>query len=266
MVTDALDRRLGVRRLTARSVVASTLLGTDPPELPTRSLVGTAELFGIAPGTARVALSRMVAAGELVATGDGYRLVGPALLARQIRQVRSRRGTAAPWDGTWHTLVVTAYTRPAAERVELRATLTAARFGELREGVWLRPANLVDELPPAPGCTGLRSRPDDPAGVARTLWDLTGWTTRAAVLLEEIARLQPLLDRGDPTALRDGFVVSAAALRHFQADPLLPTDLLPRDWPGPVLRKDYDRFDRAFRHTLDDWQRTVHPRRPVPSR
>ena len=47
-----LDRRIGARRLTARSVVASTLLGSDPPELPTRSLVGTAALFGIAPGTA----------------------------------------------------------------------------------------------------------------------------------------------------------------------------------------------------------------------
>ena len=36
------------RRLTARSAIASTLLGVSPPELPTRSLVATVELLGIA--------------------------------------------------------------------------------------------------------------------------------------------------------------------------------------------------------------------------
>ncbi|HKY75862.1 MAG TPA: PaaX domain-containing protein, C- domain protein, partial [Acidimicrobiia bacterium] len=62
--------------LTARSVLASVLLGTEPPWLPTRLLVRTAELFGIADGTARVALSRMASAGEAVPEGGGYRLVG----------------------------------------------------------------------------------------------------------------------------------------------------------------------------------------------
>ncbi|HJR38673.1 MAG TPA: PaaX domain-containing protein, C- domain protein, partial [Nocardioidaceae bacterium] len=62
--------------LTARSVLASVLLGTEPPWLPTRLLVRTAELFGIADGTARVALSRMLSAGEAVAEDGGYRLIG----------------------------------------------------------------------------------------------------------------------------------------------------------------------------------------------
>ena len=259
-MTSELDRRLGTRRLTARSVVASTLLGADPPELPTRSLVGTAELFGIAPGTARVAMSRMVAAGELVATGDGYRLVGPALLARQERQARSRRGASGPWDGTWHPPGAPANTRRAANRGGLRTTRAAAGSGELREGVWLRPANLADDPPAAPGCTRLRSEPHDPIALARSLWDLAGWTTRAQVLSREIGRLQPQLDAAEPGALRDGFVVSAATLRHFQADPLLPAGLLDADWPGPALRHAYDRFDRAFRTTLATWQRAAHPR------
>ena len=80
------------RRLTARSVLVSTLLGVSPPELPTRSLIGTAELLGVAAGTARVALSRMVAAGEAEATDGGYRLTSPTLLARQARQSLSRSG------------------------------------------------------------------------------------------------------------------------------------------------------------------------------
>lgn len=253
-----LDRRIGARRLTARSVVASTLLGTDPPELPTRSLVGTAALFGIAPGTARVAMSRMVAAGELVATGEGYRLVSPALLARQARQTRSRRGATGPWDGSWRMVVVTAEARSAPDRAELRATLAASRFGELREGVWLRPDNLADAPPPTPECTILRAEPEHPADLARRLWDLPAWAQLARILTEEVERLLGPLEAGDATALRDGFVVSAAVLRHVQADPLLPAELLDPTWPGPTLRSRYDRFDRAFRTTLATWQRTTH--------
>jgi phenylacetic acid degradation operon negative regulatory protein len=51
--------------------------------------------------------------------------------------------------------------------------------------------------------------------------------------------------------------VSAAVLRHFQADPLLPEELLPREWPGTALRAEYDRFDDAYRAVLRDWFRRL---------
>ena len=51
--------------LTARSVLASALLGMDPPELPVSQLVRLTGLFGISENRARVALSRMVAAARL---------------------------------------------------------------------------------------------------------------------------------------------------------------------------------------------------------
>jgi phenylacetic acid degradation operon negative regulatory protein len=47
--------------VTARSVLASALLGMDPPELPVAQLVRLTGLFGISENRARVALSRMVA-------------------------------------------------------------------------------------------------------------------------------------------------------------------------------------------------------------
>lgn len=61
------------------------------------------------------------------------------------------------------------------------------------------------------------------------------------------------LEAGDPGALADGFVTSAAVLRSLQADPLLPRDLLPTDWPGDALRGDYDRYDAAYRSVLRAW-------------
>jgi phenylacetic acid degradation operon negative regulatory protein len=252
--------RAPVRRLTARSVIASTLLGVSPPELPTRSLVATAELLGIAPGTARVAMSRMVAAGELSAAGDGYRLTGP-LLDRQTRQALSRRGPSAAWDGSWTTAVVTLDGRPATERADLRAAMAALRHAELREGVWLRPDNLpTGSLPDAEAvvaaqCTLLDGRPREPAALAARLWDLAGWSRHAGALLADVDRLGRRLDDGDPAALAEGFVVSAAVLRHLQADPLLPAELLPPSWPGPTLRAAHAAYDRSFKAVLRAWQR-----------
>lgn len=249
------------RRLTARSVVASTLLGVSPPELPTRSLVATAELLGVAPGTARVAMSRMVAAGELEQTVDGYRLVGRPLLARQSRQALSRHGPPEGWDGNWRMLVVTVEGRPPAERSELRAALAGLRYGELREGVWLRPDNLpVGMLPEAEAlvaarCTPFASRPDDDVALAGQLWDLGRWSTRAAQLDGALDRLGPRLEAGDHTALAEGFVVSAAVLRHLQADPLLPPALTPGGWPGRRLRSSHEAYDTAFKSALATWLR-----------
>jgi phenylacetic acid degradation operon negative regulatory protein len=68
-----------------------------------------------------------------------------------------------------------------------------------------------------------------------------------------MAALLGRLDSGDPDALAPGFVVSAAVLRHFQADPLLPMELSGRSWPGPRLRRDYDHFDAAYRRLLRGW-------------
>ena len=69
------------RALTARSVIASTLLGVDPPRLPTLALVRSGELFGLSEGATRTALSRMAAAGEVEADGTGYRLAVEAALS-----------------------------------------------------------------------------------------------------------------------------------------------------------------------------------------
>ena len=78
-------------------MLASTLLGAEPPELPVGHLVHVAGLFGINENRARVALSRMVASGEVTTSGDGrYRLAGH-LLQRQARQTVSRAGRTARW-------------------------------------------------------------------------------------------------------------------------------------------------------------------------
>jgi phenylacetic acid degradation operon negative regulatory protein len=247
-------------KLSARSVILSTLLGTDPPELPVAALVAVTDLFGLGEGTVRTSLSRMTARAEITTSGDGrYRLAG-ALLARQSRQSASRQAERLEWPGGWRQLVVTADNRDAASRAALRRAATELRLAEQREGVWLRPDNLPADrghaaraVVDAQGVWATLWPDRDSGELAAALWDLDGWSHRATELRREMAALLGRLDDGDTGALAPGFVVSAAVLRHFQADPLLPVELLGRSWPGGRLRVDYDRFDGAYRRLLHTW-------------
>jgi phenylacetic acid degradation operon negative regulatory protein len=239
------------RRLTARSVLASTLLGAEPPELPVAHLVELASLFGINANRARVALSRMVASGEVTTDGAGrYRLSGH-LLDRQRRQTASRSGRTRQWRGDWLVVVITTSGSTAEVRKHRRRALTFARLAELRDGVWLRPDNLDVELPAGlgPDTTRLSGRPDDPDEVVKRLWPTTAWAERAEHLCGQLAAHPPR----DWIDLEPGFVLSASVLRHFQADPLLPPELLPADWPGTRLRAVYDQWDARYRQVLSDW-------------
>lgn len=222
-----------LRPLSARSLVLSLLLGSHPAEVPVRALVPVAELHGVSSATLRVALSRMVSAGDLVRTDATYRL-SDRLLARQERQDRELTPAPTSWNGSWHQVVVTATGRDAVRRHDLRRELLDARHAELREGVWLRPDNLApSEWSPATCADTVMftARPDDdPAALAARLWDLTGWSAQGTALAAALA------EAAEPARR---LTVAAAVVRHLRTDPQLPTSLLPEDWPGDQLRKLY---------------------------
>jgi phenylacetic acid degradation operon negative regulatory protein len=221
-------------KMTARSVVLSVLLGAHPAWASAAELVRLTGDFGIKEPTLRVALTRMVSAGDLVRSADGYRL-SDRLLARQRRQDEAISLRVKPWRGYWITLIVTSVGTDARTRATLRTTLHAKRFGELREGVWMRPDNLPLDLDAE--VRGrvriLRARDDAPAELAGRLWDLPGWSRTGHGLLGEMAAASDIPGR---------FVVAAAMVRHLLSDPMLPTELLPANWPGAQLRAAYHDF------------------------
>jgi phenylacetic acid degradation operon negative regulatory protein len=235
------------RPLSARSIALSTLIGSEPPVLPVAALVALGELFGIAPGTMRTALSRMVAAGELEAEDGRYRLVG-RLLRRRAAQEAGRRPPSRAWDGRWHWVIVQGEGRSVARRREFRAVMVDSRFGELRPEVWLRPANLApphdagDDVLVATG----HLQAGDPDVLARRLWDLDTWSTTARSLIAELEAAPGRLRAGSDEEIPANFVLSAAVLRHLRRDPLLPPELLPPGWPGAELRAHHEGFDDVF--------------------
>jgi phenylacetic acid degradation operon negative regulatory protein len=224
-----------VSRMAARSVVLSVLLGAHPAWASAAELIRLTADFDIKEATLRVALTRMVGAADLVRSADGYRL-SDRLLARQRRQDDALAPQLRSWDGTWTTLVITSVGIDARSRAALRKMLQDSRFGELREGVWLRPDNLRLDLN-----DGIRSRvrvlhgrDDAPAELAGQLWDLTGWADTARRLLDEMT--------ANAADIPARFAIAAAMVRHLLTDPVLPGELLPAGWPGDRLRLSYNEF------------------------
>jgi phenylacetic acid degradation operon negative regulatory protein len=221
-------------RMTARSVVLSVLLGAHPAWANAAELIRLTSDFGIKETTLRVALTRMVSAGDLIRSADGYRL-SQRLLARQRRQDDAMRPRVRPWRGYWTTVIVTSVGTDARTRADLRIMLYDKRLGELREGVWMRPDNLDVELDPEVSARVriLEARDGVPAELAGRLWDLPAWARTGRRLLDEMATAADLPAR---------FVVAAAMVRHLLTDPVLPPELLPADWPGEQLRTAYNDF------------------------
>jgi phenylacetic acid degradation operon negative regulatory protein len=232
--------------MTARSVVLSVLLGAHPAWATASELIRLTADFGIKETTLRVALTRMVGAGDLIRSADGYRL-SDRLLARQRRQDEAIRPRTRPWRGDWLVLIITSVGTDARTRAAQRASMYRKRFGELREGVWMRPDNLDLDLEPdvADRVRVLKARDDAPEQLAEQLWDLPEWATAGHRLLDEMAEARDIPGR---------FVVAAAIVRHLLTDPMLPAELLPDDWPGARLRTVYHHFGTELLERRDTTQ------------
>ena len=230
---------IGDRPLSARSVLATALLGADQPHLTVGELVAIASLFGISDGAARTCLWRMVAKGELASDDGTYALAGGLLERRQRVDEASRIDDQAtpPW-------------------LALRKAATALHLAELREGVWIRPDNLDRQRLPTMravldrqcvhfhnAATGI------PADTVRSLFSLDDWATDARRLTLAVRdELDAEAVAADDFTYRFG--LSVAVVRHLQLDPLLPAELIPQEWPGQDLRSAYRRFDEVFKQRL----------------
>ena len=254
------------RPLSPRSVIASLLLGMHPPRLRGALLVRWCAHLGIAQGTTRVALSRMVDAGELIAVDGRYELAGP-LRTRQAGQDWSLAPVLLPWDGTWTLWIVHPGRRPAPRRAELRHAASAGRLVELRDGAWGRPDNLPREATSSAATAILeaqasrwtaRPTPRDEPDVVE-LFGLAATADRMVRLLAQLGPLTAELRAGDLSRLGPGFALGAATLQQIRRDPLLPASLAGDGWPGAALRSAYGGYQRAFSEAVRAWFTTASP-------
>ena len=273
------------RPLSPRSVIASLLLGMHPPRIRGALLVRWCQHLGIPEGTTRVALTRMVEAGELTReTGSGalpepasarYELAGP-LRARQAGQDWALAPVLRAWGGEWVLWIVAPGRRDAGARADLRRAAHGARLVELRDGVWARPHNLPPEATPAGAASVLAAQAhawiatptsDERPDVGR-LFDLPAAEARSLHLLDTLEQLTTGLEAGELSLLGPAFASGAAALQQIRRDPLLPPELSGAGWPGNALRSAYARYQAAFAAAVTEWFNGQNEREtpPLPDR
>jgi phenylacetic acid degradation operon negative regulatory protein len=230
--------------------------------MPGARLVQWCGAFGIAEGTARVALSRMVDRGELVASAGTYELAG-SVRGRQRTQDWSLTPALTDWDGGWRLATVRPAARDATDRAALRDAFRRLRYSESREGCWVRPDNLPRASGPAAAwkvaeaqCDWWRATPDqDAVALAAHLFEPATWAKRARALRDHLDAATRSLARPEAAGLAHAFEVGAAALAHVRADPLLPPALCAQPWPGRALRDAYAQYQRSFGRAVREWFR-----------
>ena len=231
-------------------------------------LIGLLSGLGLSETAARSLLLRMRREGLLASEPDGrrarYRLT-PAVDAAQARLERQLRGGRPEWTGAFNGILYEVPERRREFRDRLRRTAQLLGYATLRPGLLIattdRWEDLLNLLPPRPpGTQLLRTRlalgPEDTARVAAELWDLHALSARyGAVLARAEERIEHA--RATPPALEARLSSFAAAVlpvyETSAADPDLPAELLPPDWPGDQVGATLNRAHRVFAPLLDEY-------------
>jgi phenylacetic acid degradation operon negative regulatory protein len=230
--------------------------------VPSAALVELVSDFGVSPGGARSALSRLAQRSLIEPTRTGrqtsYRLTSDARrsLRRGGRKVARFGSAELSWDGLW-TVVAFSVPEHAREiRPQLRQRLRILGFAPLYDGVWISPRGSADDTWAALrqlgvlSATVLRAR-HIPAGeggrAPLEAWDLTGVRQGYDEFIERFAGVHELFQRGNITAqaaLNTRTEIMDIWRAFPSSDPQLPDELLPPSWPRRRARD-------LFAHTYD---------------
>jgi phenylacetic acid degradation operon negative regulatory protein len=245
----------------ARSFALDLLSTLRRGSMPVRALVEAAELFGIADGSARVALTRLLAEGLVERDERGAYRLGAAAepVRRRVAAWRDLASQLRGWSGAWIAVLDASPPARLARRRSERA-LELLGFRGLGRGLRLRPDNLAGGLPRlrgqlaelglAPGAMVCELRELDALSEARarSLWDAQALVAGYRRHVREIeASARRLRTRAAEQAMVESFRVGGAALRTLTKDPLLPEPIVPareRDALIAAMR-DYDALGRA---------------------
>ncbi|MFJ2171506.1 PaaX family transcriptional regulator C-terminal domain-containing protein [Streptomyces sp. NPDC087851] len=259
---------------TPRSLIV-TLYGAygrapDDAPLPVAELIRLLEAVGVDAPSARSAVSRLKRRGLLVPERTAAGAAGYVLSdeARQLLDDGDRRIYARPAPLLADGWVLAVFTVPEAERHKrhlLRSRLGRLGFGTAAPGVWIAPARLHEETrhtlerlqlsPYVDLFSGRHLGFEATAEAVARWWDLPAIAGRHE---EFLAAHEPVLRRwenGTPGAAEDAprdayrdYLLALDSWRRLPyADPGLPAELLPEDWPGERSAEVFARLHARLR-------------------
>jgi DNA-binding transcriptional regulator PaaX len=224
--------------------------------------------LGVSGPAARSILLRMRRDGWLTSERAGrqarYRL-SPILFAAQERVERQLRGDRPSWRGSFSGVLYTVPERSRSYRDRLRRSALFLGYVSLRPGLLVattdRFDDLVAELPPQPpGSQMLRTTltfsAADTHKLAADLWDLAAVAAMYRRAVADFDQRAANAQRQPPSGAAALRAFVGAALPLYQAgaaDPDLPADLLPADWPGQDLSAAIGRAFTVFVPLVRDY-------------
>jgi phenylacetic acid degradation operon negative regulatory protein len=252
------------------------------------SIIDVFARTGVGEHATRSTLARMVNRGQLRRQRHGRKMYF-GLTARSERILRDgeeriwRSGAVnRDWDGTWTLLGFSLPEAWQSKRHDLRSQLAWAGFGPLLGGLWIAPgraevAGLVASLGLESHVKVFRSTAEpgtDVQAMVRDTWDLDALAARYDAFT---ARWRHLVDAAvyaaepaaEPEAAADSLVgklrLFTEWLQIVRADPRLPVQHLPEDWPAARAEALFlaanERLDRPAREMAERLLDTV-PTKP----
>jgi phenylacetic acid degradation operon negative regulatory protein len=230
--------------------------------MPVSALVAAARLFRIDQDALRVAIARLLGAGQIARDERGQYRLGEAAHAvdRRVLGWRAAEQRCQRWPGGWW-LVRAGELPPARsrERRQRARALSLLGFAELEPGLALRPDNLrlslaelreeLRELGLEAGALLAHLSELDPQSEvrARGLWRREELEERYLSSLAELetseARLASL---SEERAMVESFLLGGRVIRELVLDPLLPEPLAPEAERRSLIAA-MRRYDRAGR-------------------
>lgn len=239
-------------------------------ETTVQALTATVADFGVSERLVRTSLSRLVGDGLLATQPHGrrssYRVATDALDLFRSADERIYRGRARDWDGAWTLVVLDGAEATADHRAHVRAELSGLGFGVVAPNVLASPlvplSAAADVLCEAGGVervvltrSPLAAGPAmiEPFDLARRCYELDRLSDGYAALARRLESFDATtLAHLDPRrAMKLRLLVVASFRRLALADPMLPADLLPAEWPGDRARVHAARVYAAVARSSD---------------
>ncbi|MEU7073976.1 PaaX family transcriptional regulator C-terminal domain-containing protein [Streptomyces narbonensis] len=239
---------------TPRSLIVSLYgaygRGPDESPMPVAALIRLLGGLGVDAPSVRSSVSRLKRRGLLLPrrTADGAAGYALSEDARRLLDDGDRRIYARTEPKLSDGWVLAVFSVPEAERHKrhlLRSRLARLGFGTAAPGVWIAPARLYEETRNALERLELSTYVDlfrgEHLGYAATAeaaarwWDLpaiAGLHEEFLAVHEPVLRSWRTAPGGPEDAYRAYLLVLDSWRRLPYADPVLPAELLPHDWPG----------------------------------
>jgi len=264
---------------TGKSLTLDLLSTLRGGSMPIAALVAASELFNVAEGSLRVAVTRLVAAGQVERDERGRYRLGEAAapVTHRLGNWRQIDERTCNWSGSWIGVNLGAGGRGADRRRSERA-LRWHGFEELIPGLRVRPDNLRGGV--AGQRETLRSLGLEPKALvlrldeldshadqrARHLWDAQALERGYRDSLRELAESEARLEQdSEAQAMVESFLLGGRIIRQLVLDPLLPKPLIDPE-PRRTLVRAMLRYDRRGRRSWAAFMErhgAPHTRNPV---